>query len=61
MVRANQLKADNVKNKDKHDQESKHLRQTIKVAMTDGTDPMSGEIGGGGGGMAMHRQPLKKG
>lgn len=57
MLRANQLKTDGMKEKDKHDQESKQLRQTLKVAMSDGTDPMSGEIGPG----VMQRQPLKKG
>lgn len=59
MVRANQLKADSVKDKDKHDQETKHLRQTIKVAMSDGVDPVSGEIGSSG--LLVQKQPLKKG
>ena len=59
MLRANQLKADSVMGKDKHEQESKQLRQTLKVAMSDGTDPMSGEMGSTG--VIPQRQPLKKG
>ena len=59
MLRANQMKADGMKEKDKHDQESKQLRQTLKVAMSDGTDPMSGEMGPAS--IMMPRQPLKKG
>lgn len=60
MLRANQLKADSMKERDKHEQESKQLRQTIKVAMADGTDPLSGEMGSSSG-MLLQRQPLKKG
>lgn len=60
MLRANQLKANSSKERDKHDQESKQLRQTLKVAMSDGTDPMSGEMGPASV-MMPNRQPLKKG
>ena len=40
MQRANQLKLDSAKEKERHEQDIKQLRQSIKVSGVDGDDDM---------------------
>jgi len=40
MHRANQMKVEQVKAKEKHDQEVKQMKQTVKVAATDKDDSL---------------------
>ena len=40
MHRANQMKVEQVKAREKHDQEVKQMKQTVKVAASDKDDPM---------------------
>lgn len=58
MQRANQLKSDGAKDKEKHEQETKQLRQTIKVAANEGDEL---RVRDHSGQYMPPRGPLKKG
>ena len=58
MQRANHLKVDSTTERDRHDLETKQLRQTLKVAANEGDEL---RVRDHSGQLVAPRQPLKKG